>query len=109
MQKAIGERVTELRGRQARFERREEFCRKLLMRIMDAAALRKAVLPEATLSIRPGAAAVRITAEDFIPAQFWRVWREPDLSAIKSALKAGTDVPGTVLTNGADTLAILVK
>jgi hypothetical protein len=109
MQTAISERVTELRTRQSRFERREEFSRKLAVRIMDAAALRKAVLPEATLSIRPGAAAVRITAEGFIPAQFWRVKREIDVSAIKSALKAGTEVPGAVLSNGSDNLAILVK
>src|SRR5262249_7644364 len=37
MQSAISERIADLRTRIARFERREDFARKLLMRIMDAA------------------------------------------------------------------------
>jgi hypothetical protein len=109
LQAAIRERIEALRSRLARFERREEFSRKLLMRIMEAATLRKAVLPEATLSIRPAPPALRIIEESFIPAEFWRVKREPDGQKIKAALKAGADVPGAALSNAADTLAILCK
>jgi hypothetical protein len=76
---------------------------------MDAAQLRKAVLPEGTLSIRPAPRGVRIIQPDFIPEQFWRVKREPNLSAIKTALEAGTDVPGAALSNAPDVLAIITK
>lgn len=109
MQQAIESRIGELRARKERFVRRETACRKLAQRIMDAADLRKAVLPEATLSVRPAPRAVRIIHPDFIPAEFWRVKREPDLTAIKTALKAGADVPGAALSNAADTLAILSR
>jgi hypothetical protein len=76
---------------------------------MEAAGLRKAVLPEATLSIRPSPQAVRIIHPEFIPEEFWRVKREPNVSQIKAALKVGLDVPGASLSNAADTLAILTK
>jgi hypothetical protein len=109
MFEAIGERIETLRRRLSRFERRGEFQRKLAQRIMEAAGLRKAVLPEATLSIRPSPQAVRIIHPEFIPEEFWRVTREPNVSQIKAALKAGLDVPGASLNNAADTLAILTK
>jgi Siphovirus Gp157 len=77
------------------------------MRLMEAADLRKAVLAEATLSIRPAPQAVRLINPDVLPADYFRVKREPDVAGIKAALKAGADVPGAALSNAADTLAIL--
>jgi len=109
MRSAITEHIEALRARATRFERREEFQRKLVLRIMEAAKLCKAVLPQATLSVRPAPRAVRIINQAFIPDPFWRVKREPDLSQIKAALKAGTDVPGAALSNAPDTLAILTR
>jgi Gp157 protein len=109
MQQAIDRRLEELRTRKERFARREEACRKIAHKLMEAADLRKAVLPDATLSIRPGPQSVRLIHPDFIPDQFWRVKREPSLSAIKAALKGGNDVPGATLTNAADILAIFTK
>jgi hypothetical protein len=109
LQTAIRDRIEALRARLARFEQREEFARKLIMRIMEAATLRRVQLPEATLSVRPAPPAVRVINPDFIPADYWRVKREPDVAKIKAALKAGADVPGAALTNAADTLAILCK
>jgi hypothetical protein len=106
---AIGERIETLRSRQTRFEQREEFQRKLAQRVMEAAGLRKAEMAEATLSIRPASQAVRIIHPDFIPEQFWRVKREPNVSQIKTALKAGQHVPGASLSNAADTLAIFIR
>jgi len=108
-QTAIRDRIEPLRARLARFERREEFSRKLLMRIMDAATLRRATLAEATLSIRPAQQAVRIINPELLPADYFRIRREPDLAAIKTALKTGADVPGAALSNAADTLAILSR
>jgi hypothetical protein len=109
MRVAIGERIETLRARLARFEQHEEFHRKLAHRVMEAAGLRKAALPEATLSIRPVPPAVRIIHPDLIPEEFWRVKREPNVSQIKTALKAGQNVPGASLNNTADTLAIIPR
>jgi Gp157 protein len=106
---AIGQRIEALRLRLSRFEQREEFHRKLAHRVMEAAGLRKVVLPEATLSIRPVPPAVRIIHPDFIPEEFWRVKREPNVSQIKTALKAGHNVPGASLSNAGDTLAIITR
>jgi hypothetical protein len=41
--------------------------------------------------------AVRVTDEGKLPEQFWRVTREPALSDIKDALKAGESVDGAEL------------
>jgi hypothetical protein len=109
MRAAISDRLEALRGRLSRFEQREQFHRKLVHRVMEAAALRNVVLPEATLSIRPVPPAVRIIHPDLIPEEFWRVKREPNVSQIKTALKAGQNVPGASLNNTADTLAIITR
>jgi hypothetical protein len=109
MQAAIEDRLGELRTRRDRYARREDACRRLAQRIMEAAQLRKAMLPEATLSLRPAPQGVRLISPDFLPAEFWRVRREPDLAAIRAALKGGTDVPGASLSNACDVLAILTK
>jgi hypothetical protein len=109
LQAAIHDRIEAQRARLARFERREGFHRKLAQRIMEAAGLRKVVLAEATLSIRPGPAAVRIVEESMLPSDFWRVKREPDVAKIKVTLKAGEDVPGAALSNVSDTLAIITR
>ena len=109
MRAAIEERIATLVLRAHRFERREQFHRAFAQRIMNAVELRKATLPEATLSVRPAPQSVRVIQPDFIPEQFWRVKREPDLSAIKTALKSGGDVPGAALSNAADVLAIISK
>lgn len=58
----------------------------------------------AALSQAPARAIV--TDEDALPEAYWRVKREPDLSAIRKALDAKTDVPGAVLSNGGATLRI---
>jgi hypothetical protein len=47
---AIEQRLSDLQARAHRFDRREQFHRTLAQRIMDAAGVRKAVLPEAALS-----------------------------------------------------------
>jgi hypothetical protein len=64
MQAAIAERIRGLQARRERSARREAACRLLARRLMEAAALRRAVLPEATLSIRPAPQGVRIIHPD---------------------------------------------
>lgn len=106
MQGAIAERLDALKARDASAKRREEAFRALAHRLMDAAKQRKLILPEATLSITKVAPGVVITQPDLIPESFCRVKVEPNKTAIKEALKAGTSVPGAVLGNGSETLQI---
>lgn len=108
MAAAIKARAAEIRDRASRFERREGAMRVLAERIMRVADLRKAELPEATLSIRAVPPSVVITAEDELPEAFIRTVRSPDKAAIKDALKAGEFVPGAEMGNGGETLSVRV-
>ena len=102
-------RISDLKARRDRYEAQERGWRKFAKELMDTANLRKVMLPEATLSIRNGQPSVRITDEKVLPENYWRIKAEPNISAIKEALKAGTEIPGAVLNNAPDTLAILTK
>jgi hypothetical protein len=107
---AIASNVAELGIRQERFERREKSMRALMMKIMDAADIRKAELPEATLSIRNGQQKLVGDAEPLsVGADFRRVKYELDRNAIKEALKAGAIVTGFTLSNAEPTLSIRTK
>lgn len=100
--------VGELQERVARLDRRDHALRVLIQKIMNAADIRKAELPEATVSIRAGTPKVVIVNEHEIPRDFLRVKTEPDKTRIKAALQAHEHVPGCVLSNAEPTLAIRV-
>jgi len=101
--------IGELQERKARLERHEMGLRSLIMKVMNTADLKKAVLAEATLSIRAGTPHLIIVNEHEIPAEFMRVKREPDKLAIKAALTNGGHVLGTVLSNSEPVLNLRVK
>jgi hypothetical protein len=109
MQVAIDARIADLKTRGDRFYQREQGWRKLAFDLMNAASLRKLQLPTATLSVRNGQPSVQIVDQSFIPEPYWRIKKEPNISMIKDALKSGEAVPGTLLNNGGETLAILTK
>lgn len=101
--------VNELKERRTRFERREYSLRKLIFDVMQTADLRKAELPECTISIRAGQPRVVIIDEKQIPPEFLRVKTEPDKLRIKAALQAHENVAGACLSNSEPTLSIHVK
>jgi len=105
---AIKIQADALWSRAERFERREKAMRALAQRIMEAANIRKAELPEATLSIRAVAPSLVITDESALPDWAWRVKRELDRTAIKERVKAGDFVPGAEMNNGGSTLSVRV-
>ena len=109
MQDAIDLRLKDLKARKERYEQREEAWRRFAKQLMETAHLRNIVLTEATMSIRNGQPSVRIIEEMLLPKKFWRVKREPNVAAIKDALKSGTEVPGAALNNAPDTLTITTK
>jgi hypothetical protein len=108
MSTALAARMDDIKIRVSRFEKRREAMRDLIFRVMSAANLRKAELPEATLSIRPGTAKVIVSNEDDLPDDFFRVTRSVDKAAIRDAIKAGKFVPGAELSNGEPSLSIRV-
>ena len=101
--------IGELQERKARLERREQALRSLIGKIMNTAELRKAELPEATISISAGRPKVVIVNEQEIPKNFLRIKTEPDKIRIGTALAAHEHVPGCCLSNAESVLRILVK
>lgn len=104
------DRFDELKARKDRFEHRVDTLRGLAFKIMDAAGLPKAELPEATLSIRKGQQ--QITGDldaDSLPDHFCKIKREPDRTAIKAALLNGESIPGCELSNAEPSLSIRVR
>jgi hypothetical protein len=101
--------IGDLQERMARLERREYSLRGLIAKVMNAAAISKAELPEATLSIRAGVPRVVIVEERDIPDEFMRIKKEPDKLRIKAAISAHEHVPGAMMSNPEPVLAIHVK
>lgn len=106
MMEAISLRVKDMQDRKARIGRRKEPRRALMMALLDAANLRKWERPLATVSIGAKAPKPVVTDESLLPDAFWRIKREPDLTAIRAA---ETPPPGTAMDNGGRNLTVRVK
>lgn len=107
---AITLRVDELSERRARFLRRVEVMRSLMLSVLQAAHQKKLELPEATLSQRAGIPQIvgQVDA-DALPNDLVRIKREPNRTAIREALLAHREVPGLSLSNAPPTLMIKSK
>lgn len=107
---AIDYRIEALKLRQSRFDRQAELIKSALQVAMSQAELRKLELPQATLSIRAVPPKVELVNEAAIPPAFWKP-QDPklDKAAILKALKDNETVPGAMLSNGGETLAIREK
>jgi Siphovirus Gp157 len=104
----IATRIDALAQRSRRLDRREQSIRKMMHKILDAADLRKVELPEATISIRNTAPKVIIIEQSELPDYYIRIKKEPDKVLIGAALKAGSTIPGAVLSNPEPTISIRV-
>jgi hypothetical protein len=101
-------RLDDLNQRRARMDRRMEFGRKLIEKILLAADLKRVELPEATISLRNGQRSLIGDGVD-LPDEFVKLTRAPDRVKIREALEAGQEVPGYALSNAAPQLTIRVK
>jgi hypothetical protein len=95
----LSDYVKDIGERKGRIERRIEAKRALIMSIMDAAGLTKAVLPQKPV----------VDDADTLPDDLVRIERKPDMAAIKAALEAGREVPGIHLSNAEPSLTVRVK
>ena len=104
------ERLEELEGRKDRFGRRIESLRGIAFKVMETAGIDGKILPEATISIRKGQPQlVGETDASSLPDELCKISRDVDRTKVKEALKAGQEVPGFSLSNGAPSLTIRVK
>lgn len=101
--------VNDLRERKARLERRGDGYGEAIERVMSAAGLSKVTLPNATISVSQGGPTAVVEDEAAIPDRFIRIKREIDKVAINAAVKAGEEIPGVVVSNGASRLTVRVK
>lgn len=90
--------------RKARFVRRAEAIRGLMLGVLKGSGLPRIELPTATPAVRAGSERVEVADVDLIPDEY--VKKEPRFAEIKDALQAGKTVAGCTLTSGPDTLVI---
>lgn len=96
--KALKDRVSAMRTRLDRLERRAAEKRHLACETMAMANIRKLLEADFTASLRQGPAAVDIMDETKLPIDFLVPQPpKPDKRAILEALNGGRDVPGAVL------------
>ena len=95
----------DIADRRKRFDKRIEFGRELMRRLMETANVRKLEFPTATLSLMNLPIQVMIVNEDEIPDEFMRIKKEPNKTLLKQALEK-TDVRGAALSNGGTTIVI---
>lgn len=103
-------RMKELQERQARFNRRIEGHRALILKLLQAANIQKRELPEATVSLRviPPKVVGEVDAKT-LPDELVIIERKPDKAAIKRALQEGRQVNGCQLSNGGEGVTIRIK
>ncbi|MGA1730914.1 MAG: siphovirus Gp157 family protein [Steroidobacteraceae bacterium] len=92
------EQAARLKALAAADEKRIESLKRYMLNVLTALypSERKFSLPTHELTSRRSEKAI-VDDPDLIPAEFNRIKAEPDKTAIKTALKAGKDVPGAHL------------
>lgn len=107
---AITDRLQQLSARRARFARRVEFLRGLMLQVMQSADLKKIELVEATLSQRnvPPQIVGEVNA-DALPDDLCTIKREPNRTKIREALMERREIIGLALSNSPPTLVVNVK
>lgn len=106
MANAAKTRAEEAGARVKRFQARADRYRGLILTAFDAMAWKKKEYPEATVSLRQGAAGVVITDESKLAPEYLRTTVAPDKTAIKADLVAGVVVEGAELGNGLPSISI---
>jgi len=101
--------INKLRDRKERVEKRIDMRRAAILAAMTAGEIRKIDTPAGTISRKAVPPSVLILEEASIPAEFWKP-SDPrlDKKAVADALKAGRDVPGAMMSNGGETIAVRV-
>ncbi len=102
--------IKTVQARQHRLKEQQALLRTRLAVAMEIAAVERLELPLATVSYRKTPQQVRLIDESLIPSAYWKP-QDPrlDKKAVLSDLKAGKEVPGTMLDNGSSTVALTTR
>jgi hypothetical protein len=109
MKDAVALRMSALRERGERFDRKAEALKSLAYAIMQHAEKTMVRLPVATLSMAKGRARVVIDDLDQIPQGYVKTERVPLKTEILATLQAEGNLPGAHLEQGEATLSIRTK
>jgi hypothetical protein len=103
-------RINDLIARAQRFQKRMDFGRDLISKILEAASLKKLELPEVTLSLRNNPQQlVGDPNPMMLPDDLVKIARIADRKKIREALVQGQTVEGCSLSNAPPTLMIRIK
>lgn len=103
---AAAQRIGKIRERQTRLTHRVQFYRSLMHRLLTLTGLKSVALGEAKISVVNSPDKVIVTDESAIPDEFCKITREPNKTAIKTAIKNGQYVSGATLSNGGTTIQV---
>jgi hypothetical protein len=111
MRDAARERAKAIEARAAIFDRRQERLRTMLMGAMVTAGVKTLRLAEGTLSVSEAPATAVVTDETALPLiyQVEKTTSHPNMRMITETLRAGVDVPGAALRNGAPRLTVRIR
>lgn len=109
MKGAIADRMSALKDRGERFDRKAEAMKGLALSLMTAANKRSIRLPAVTLSIAQGRARVVIENERELPQGYFKAELVPLKTDILAALQTGDPIPGARLEYSPDYLTIRTK
>lgn len=111
-QDAIALRQKDLSARKARYGKQEETLRGFILSIMELADLKKATLPEATLSVSFQKPRLTVSDETLLNEDMKKtvITVSPDMDKIKEAYEFSQKIPeGVMLTDGKNILRVLNK
>jgi phage host-nuclease inhibitor protein Gam len=97
-----------LRGiqeRKSRFDKRVEFGRELIKKLMEIADVKKMEFATGTVSVTNKPPSVVILDESIIPDDFMKIKKEPNKTLIREMLEK-MDVAGCTMSNGGTSLMI---
>ena len=106
----LSTRLSDMKARLERLEIRAKRKRQLALKTMGEADMAKLEQPDFTASLRQSAPTLDVTAEDKIPAAYWKP--QPfklDRQGLLQALKAGTAIDGACLAPTQQCLSVRTK
>lgn len=105
----ITEIMEKLSVRRDRIKKRVEMRRVAILAAMQAGEIKSVETPAGTITRKAVPPSLLILEEAAIPSDYWEA-QEPKLNkkAVTDALKAGKDIPGAMMSNGGETIAIKV-
>ena len=107
---ALSTRLSDMQARRERLTTRATRKRQLAQRAMAEAEIGKLEQPDFTAALRQGAPVLVVSAEEKIPAVYWKP--QPfklDRQGILAALKAGTAIDGAALAPAQPCLSVRTK